>query len=318
MLTPWIKCPDRQATDTWTPERAEVGAALLSAVLAEFPAGTSTIARAVNLRTRSRFRAELEKVAGHVGRPWHQIMLANISYDLAMHTIGCSTAALAGPSGPVLVRNLDWWPEPELVAAAEAVWDEGSFRATWPGFSGVVTGMSRRGFAVAINAVGCSEKPGFLGWPVLLFLRVVLDEARDFQDAVDRLTRQRLIAPVLFTVVGRENDERVVIERTPRRARLRRPEGSKPLIATNDYRVMESNGVEDHHIDLYTTACGRFQRLSRRAEALTPAQIEDPEALLPILYDAGVFQTITVQNVIACPATGYAGAWVPRRWTETW
>jgi len=315
MTTPWSLCPKYDASHPWTPERVEVGGALLSAVLEEFPSGSAVMADVANLRTGGRFKAELREAALHVGCTWRDVMLANISYDLAMYTIGCSTAALAGPEGPVLVRNLDWWPERELVAASEAVWDDGTLRATWPGFSGVVTGMSRRGFAVAINAVGCTERAALTGWPVLLYLRAVLDEASDFHDAVERLATQKLAAPALLTVVGRTNDERVVIERTPRRAKLRRPEGHAPLVTTNDYRLMAKPEHEDEDVlTLYATACSRFEAMTRYASELTPEEVLDDEALLTMLHDPRIMQDITVQHVIARPSTGEGSVWAPRMW----
>ncbi|MFM9960453.1 MAG: hypothetical protein ACKV2Q_04425 [Planctomycetaceae bacterium] len=55
--------------------------------------------------------------------------------------------------------------------------------AGWPGAVGIVSGLSARGFAVALNAVGGGSD--MLGYPVLLHLRRVIEEAPDFDGAVD-------------------------------------------------------------------------------------------------------------------------------------
>src|SRR6185436_13361526 len=106
--------------------------------------------------------------------------------------------------------------------------------AGWPGAAGVVTGMSARGFAVVLNAVIGPEGHSRLGYPVLLHLRRVLEDAPDFDTARRWLCDQRLTVSALFTLVGRENDQRVVIERTPTRHAERWSCGNQPLITTND------------------------------------------------------------------------------------
>jgi hypothetical protein len=286
------------------------GERLLDAVLEEFPSGSSVAAEWARLRTGWRFQAELVEASRRVGRSWREVMLANVSYDLALIAIGCSTAAVATAEGPVLARNLDWWPERELIEAAEVVDTGDQVRATWPGFVGAVTGMSRRGFALAINAVTCDERAGLRGYPILLFLRRVLDEARGFAHALEMLTRQRLAASALLTLVGTRNEERVVVERTPSKAVLRWPEGDAPLVATNDYRAMDASGQPVGH-DLYATSCGRFEALSERLRELDPGRAHGDAELVAALRDRRVLQDITVQHVVARPSAGVARAWVP-------
>lgn len=309
----WRKLDEVTDHTAWSPTRVRHADALLGAVLEEFPSGVASIADAVRIRTRGRFHEELVDSAERVGRSWRALMLANVSYDLAMVTLGCSTMALAGPSGPVLARNLDWWPERELIEAAESRrTSRGGFMATWPGFCGVVTGMSDRGFAFALNAVSCRERARLTGYPVLLFLRTVFEDARDFDDALARMTRQRIAAPALFSLVGTRNEERAIIERTPTRAVVRRPQGNEPLIATNDYRALQLSGAsQEAEHSLYTSACGRFDALTQRASACAQAEVDRDGALLELLRDPRVLQGITVQQVVMRPAQQIANAWVP-------
>ena len=296
--------------EQWSQGRARAGEQLLGAVLREFPTGSAVAAEWARWRTGWRFQRDLVAAAGRVGRPWRDVMLANVSYDLALIAIGCSTAAVATADGPLLARNLDWWPERELMGAAEVIDTGDQVRATWPGFVGVVTGMSRRGFALAINAVTCEERPGPRGYPILLFLRRVLDDARDFAHALEMLTTQRLAASALITLVGTRNSERVVIERTPRRAFPRWAEGDAPLVATNDYRLFDAAAEVGAHT-LYETSCGRHDALLERVGALEPGARHADAALMSALRDRRVLQDITVQHVIARPSLGLARAWVP-------
>ena len=113
-------------------------------------------------------------------------MLANISYDLVLAYFGCSTVALPTPSGPVVARNMDWWPEDILAQCSYLIrcFRGSTFHfanAGWPGAIGVVTGLSARGFAVVLNAVLSPEGICKTGYPVLLHLRRVLEDAPSFE-----------------------------------------------------------------------------------------------------------------------------------------
>jgi hypothetical protein len=159
----------------------------------------------------------------------------------------------------------------------------------------------------------CTEGRRWLGYPVLLHLRRVLEDAVDFDDALRMLTRQRLAAPALFTLAGSRNDQRVVIERTPRRHALRRPRGDEALLVTNDYRILTDAQGQAPGDVLLRTACPRYDRLSRlTARHRTDEEVADA-ALLYALSDAGVIQEITAQHVIMRPRAGEMRLLVPRR-----
>src|SRR5262245_49962634 len=93
------------------PEAFAAGRRLLDSVMSLFPPNLALLADAVRLRTRGRFHDEASAIAAHVGANWRDVVLANISYDLVVSRLGCSTVALATKDGPVVARNMDWWPE---------------------------------------------------------------------------------------------------------------------------------------------------------------------------------------------------------------
>ena len=174
---------------------------------------------------------------------WRSVVLSNVSYDIVLAIIGCSTVAIATSEGPVLARNLYWWPEDLLARATYLIrYDSGqeirTTTASWPGAIGVVTGMSPRGFAIELNDVLNPEGIHKTGCPVLLHILRVLEYARDFDHALDRLRRIKLAAGGLFTLVGTQNDQSVVIEHSPTKCAVRKVEGQAALMATNDYRQL--------------------------------------------------------------------------------
>jgi len=326
-MPPWVESPaldidlDRPAAHRYAdmPQDAiDMGRQLLDAIMAEIPDTARLLADAVRLRTGNRFHADTQALADLVARDWRSVILANISYDLAMLTVGCSTIALPTSDGPVLARNMDWFPEVILARTSYLLrfQQRGELEfviAGWPGSIGVVTGLSARGFAVALNAAfHASDGTDKLGYPVLLFLRRILEEARDFDHAVRMLTRQRLASPGLFTLVGSRNDQRVVIERTPRRHALRRPVDGGPLFATNHYRQIDDR-LEPCQNSLPESSCPRYEALERRFAAHAPDGALDDDALLRTLTDPEVIQEITAQHIVMRPRDKTAGMWVPDR-----
>ncbi|VTT96677.1 Peptidase C45 acyl-coenzyme A:6-aminopenicillanic acid acyl-transferase OS=Deinococcus maricopensis (strain DSM 21211 / LMG 22137 / NRRL B-23946 / LB-34) GN=Deima_2897 PE=4 SV=1: AAT [Gemmataceae bacterium] len=220
------------------------------------------------------------------------LLTGNLCYDILAGTVamGCSTLALPGPDGPVLARNMDWFPAEKIAKASCLVAEDFGVSAGFLGGLGAVTGLSKNGFCVCINAAFGGTDPG--GYPMLLFLRHVLDTARNFADALGMVEGERLMSGGLVTVVGTRNDERAVVERMPSKARVRRPNGDEPLVATNHYRELAPP----------TIVCDRYACLAEFAGRRDP---------MDLLTDRRVLQSITAQHVVMCPATQAAAMYVP-------
>jgi hypothetical protein len=325
-MVPWVERPTLDIDLAEPPSRRfaaipteafALGRRLLDAVLREVPRGVRLAADWVRLRTGGRFQAEAVSLARQVNAGWRDVMLANISYDLVLASLGCSTVALPTPGGPVVARNMDWWPEDLLARASYLVRCRraGALQfanAGWPGAIGVVTGLSARGFAVVLNAVLSPEGVRKTGYPVLLHLRRVLEDARDFDDALQMLCRQTLAAPALVTLAGTRNEQRVVVERTPTRHALRWPRGGEPLVATNDYRLLDRPQTHAGP-EIYQTTCSRHDALCRFFAGHRPDHEVEDAALLYILADPTVIQGITAQHIILRPRTREVRLFVPRR-----
>jgi hypothetical protein len=327
-MLPWVERPTLQLDLTLPPdqryaqvppEAVRAGRTLLAAIMREIPASAKLLADLVRLRTSNRFHAEAVGLARHVGADWREIVLANISYDLLLSSLGCSTVALPTPRGPVLARNMDWWPEDLLAQASYLVYcrrgNEFVFaNAGWPGSIGIVSGLSARGFAVVLNAVLSPDPPSKLGYPALLHLRRVLEDARDFNDALRMVTD--LPVGGLITLVGTENNQRVVVERTPKRHALRWPKGDEPLVVTNDYRLLARPESRDE-LETCRTTCSRYDACSEFFSSHTADRDVDDTELLYRLSDPRVIQTITAQHVILRPREQSARLFVPRRLVES-
>ena len=293
--------------------------ALLSAILAQIPMTARPLADAVRVRTGNRFHPSACALAELHGLSWRDVMLANVSYDLFLASLGCSTVALPTPAGPVVARNMDWMPEGLLARASYLLRyvRNGTLayaHAAWPASIGVVSGLSAHGFAVIVNAVRSPEGVNLSGYPVLLFLRRVLEDAADFRAALKLLTAQTLAMSALITLVGSENDERVVIERSPAKHALRWGQPGQALMTTNHYRALYPLHPLDAGIP-YPEGCPRFNRLCRLLEHYdeTAAAAAGDEQLLRILSDPEVIQEITAQHIIIRPRQRELKLFAPSR-----
>lgn len=290
---------------------------LLGEIVSEIPAGYDVVGDLLRMRTGGRFHAEIRAFANLVDQDWRKVAIANVSYDLMIMQLGCSTISIPTPDGPVIARNMDWFPERALAQASCLVHYRKNERAAftnagWPGFSGVVTGQSANGFAVILNAVMGNEPSCKTGYPMLLLLRRVLEEARGFEDALKMLRDTKLIAPGLLTLVGTENDERVVIERSPRRHALRWAKPDEVLVTTNDYRMLENQRDTMASLEIYETTCHRYDYI-RDYFARTGTQRDlGDEELLYLLSEPNVAQSITAQHVLLRPRQGSVRLFVPR------
>ncbi len=326
MPLPWVErpcidldlgVPVENRYDHVPPSVFEEGRRLVDAIMSEVPPRFGFIADLIRFRTGGRFHSEAISLARKGGTDWRSVIIGNVSYDLATAFLGCSTAAIPTPHGPVVARNMDWWPEDILAQTSYLIraFRDGELayaNAGWPGSIGVVTGLSGRGFGVVLNAVGDVARYDKLGYPVLLHIRRVLEDAAGFQEAVSSLSQQRLMVPGLLTVVGTHNDERVVVERSPRGCALRWGEADQALIATNDYRSLFADESGDWS-ELEEMCCPRYEALSASLRNRPVDGMPDDAELLYRLTDANVIQDITAQHVIMHPRSRTIRLYVPRR-----
>jgi acid ceramidase len=132
-------------------------------------------------------------------------------------------------------------------------------------------------------------------------LRQVLETARNYSEALRRLSETPIPCDCLLLLSGIRHGELAVIERTPTRSAI--CTGSSVFV-TNDYLSLATHGGNAG--DLAATSCGRRERI----EALVRAQVPlDAASCLAYLSDESVKMQITMQQMVFCAATGdYATA----------
>lgn len=271
------------------------------------------IAHMIAEKTGKRFQDEVEALGSKLGISWEAILLANVSYDLEVMLMGCSTAAIPTPEGPVLARNLDWDFQDFLGRGSYLMryMRKGKpeyMSAGWAGAVGAVTGMSPKGFSLALNCVIGPEKVDITqGYPVLLFLRRVLEDAGSFEEAVTMVSTEHLMAPGLITIVGTNNDQRVCVERSQTSHFQRWAEPEKVLCTTNNYiKLFDGKDFADM-LD------GRLDAMKDLTKHMDGHSDVEDETILSILTNPDVIQENTAQHVISRPSTQTMKVWCPSK-----
>jgi acid ceramidase len=262
--------------------------------------------------------AEIDDIAEGLRVPAREVVLANAAYDIA--GVGCSTIVAATADGPLHARNLDWtFPrnllKKHLTVARMRNGPHGDYAlVTWPGMFGALTGIAPGRFSITVNFVQHDEDSGLLQlakraigghWPVAWVVRRALDEAKNFKAAVKMIQNEYVLSPVLITVVGTENDERVCIECGCDDYALRRPGADGPLIVTNHYQTDE---LEEHNVDLdELDTCERYAALE---ELLAGKKVTSRGALAALSND-DVISSDTQHQVVMEPASGRLTVRIP-------
>jgi hypothetical protein len=204
------------------------------------------------VRQRNPYLGEIDRIAGALGKPG--VHLLNLSYEWA-----CTTGATGDRphDGMRMLRVLDW-PMPglgrNLVVArhpgAHGPW----LNVTWPGFTGVLTGMAPGRFAAAFNQPPLRKRTPFLAtdWiadrigvarsralPPAHLLRRVFESCATYDDAKRMLAETPICLPAFFVLAGTRDEEAAVIERLETRACLH----EAPVAISNHWLGMELGGM---------------------------------------------------------------------------
>jgi hypothetical protein len=220
---------------------------------------------------------EISEVARVLDRPGAYFFSVNYEW-------GCTCRVAPSPDNASarLIRVLDW-KTPGLganVLAARVTARAGSYvTLTWPGYTGVLTGVAPNRFAAALNQAPMRKALGFyyFDWaanrrrvwkmphptPAHL-LRRVFDEAETFADAKGLLEKEPISTPAIFSLAGLKPSETAVIERTETEARV----FTGSHVAANHWQAHDWQGHE-RGIDSSGRAC-RMHRVAPEFDAEFP------------------------------------------------
>lgn len=197
-------------------------------------------------RTANPYLYEIESFADIVEKPG--VVALNLSYEW-----GCTGGAYRTGETISMLRVLDW-PFPSLGREAMIVLQSSKagdfYNITWPGVSGVFTGMAPGRFCAALhqapsrmhglgfagdwlkNKMLAAKEPGL---PPSHLLRQVFEQAKTYEEARKMLCEGRLAVPAIFVLTGTRLGEGCVIERLENTAEVQEMGARQQLPAANHF-----------------------------------------------------------------------------------
>jgi len=241
---------------------------------------------------------EIQSIAKQCGILEEEVLLSNLYYDAFKVVMGCTAFAIDTNDGPIHARNLDWWTKNNLLCRNTAICHylpgngKQEFKTVaWPGYAAALSGMAPGKFSITLNAV-LSDEEAKLTKSISFLIRSVLSSAPSYEAAVDILAQQEIVCDCLLLVCGAKTGEMCVIERTPTRHAIRKPENGFIVVA-NNYKSMDVDLNKEEN-EIQSTSCSRFSSAMNSVGTLSPENAADS---FEILSDARIKMDITVQQM---------------------
>ena len=240
--------------------------------------------------------------------------------------VGCTSFASWGSGtadGNLLIgRNFDFYMGEEFARNKLVMFEKPDtgyayVSVTWPGMTGVLSGMNVEGLTVTINASKL-ETPSMSATPISILTKEILQYASDIDEAV-RIAASRQTFVSESILIGSAKDGRAaIIEKTPSEMAVYDPASGNPdvhhIICTNHYQstIFRDNPVNQDNIRM-SDSMWRFRRVEQlldSARALTPEKavqiLRDKKGLdgeeIGYCNELAINQLLAMHSVVFSPA----------------
>ena len=157
--------------------------------------------------------------------------------------VGCSSFATWGDmseNGQLIIgRNFDFWVGDDFARNKTILFisPESGYKyasVSWPGMTGVVSGMNEKGLTVTINAAK-GAIPTSSALPISLLAKEILLYAKNIDEACEIASRNSLFVSESLLIGSLEDGRAAIIEKTPNDISIFDPRGSH-VICTNHFQ----------------------------------------------------------------------------------
>ena len=162
---------------------------------------------------------EIMGISNYLGIEANRLVLMQLMYEMC----ACCTTVIINDEIPILFRTMDW----DLTLLKEITINVNFFKdgiklftcSTWAGYLGIFTGMKENwGIAVNYRRTGNNFMSNIsnviLGsWPIGALVRDALENAETYEVAKQLLSNSKLISPVYFCLVGKEQGIVIIRDR---------------------------------------------------------------------------------------------------------
>jgi hypothetical protein len=230
-----------------------------------------------------------------IGNPYERQLNYHAAHDIG-HTmqeymlVGCSSFAAWGSrsadSTLIIGRNFDFWVGDDFarnkIVAFYAPEKGHKFASvTWPGMTGVLSGMNDKGLTVTINAAKGSP-PISSAMPISLLAREILQYAATIDEAMAIAESRNTFVSESLLIGSAVDGRAAVIEKSPRQTALYLPDGEY-LICTNHYQS-PTFAADKYNVENIATSDSPY-RFRRIEELMTAIGTIEPAGAAAILRD---------------------------------
>lgn len=192
--------------------------------------------------------------------------------------VGCSSFAawdeMSEDNELIIGRNFDFWVGDDFARNRMILFvtpDSGYRYASvsWPGMTGVVSGMNEKGLTITINASKGSI-PTSSALPISLLAKQILLYAKNIDEACEIASEHSLFVSESLLIGSAEDGRAAIIEKTPEKLGLYDPRGTS-VICTNHFQsdIYKDDRFNVRNIE-ESDSKYRFDRLRELVHAASP------------------------------------------------
>ncbi|NDV65506.1 choloylglycine hydrolase [Bacteroides sp. 224] len=231
-----------------------------------------------------------------IGTPYERQLNYHAAHDLghAMQDymlVGCSSFASWGEhsadSSLIIGRNFDFYVGDNFAHNKQVAFYNPSsgykfVSVSWPGMTGVLSGMNEYGLTVTINAAK-SAMPTSSATPISVLTREILQYATNIEEAYAIASQRKTFVAESILVGSAKDGKAAIIEKSPDKIALFTGNGDTQLICTNHYQSDIFN-EDKRHLENIETSDSPY-RFARLAELLNRNNPIDYTKAASILRD---------------------------------
>lgn len=274
------------------------------------------------------------------GTPYERQMQYHSAHDIGhvmqdYMLVACTSFAAWGTqsadSSLIIARNFDFYMGEDFARNKLVLFEKPDsgyafVSVTWPGMTGVLSGMNTEGLTVTINAAKL-ETPGMSATPISILAKRILQYASTIDEAYRIAGEYRTFVSESL-LVGSANDGRAaIIEKTPSEMDIFDPARSDSSVThvtcTNHYQsdLFRDNPVNQDNIKMSDSMC-RFRRVEELLDSVGRVDTGNAALILRDMRgeggaDIGYCNDLAINQLLAMHSVIFRPA-ERKIWVSTW
>lgn len=261
----------------------------------------------------------------------HDIGHVMQDYMLVACTSFAAWGAQSADSSLIIARNFDFYMGEDFARNKLVLFEKPDsgyafVSVTWPGMTGVLSGMNTEGLTVTINAAKL-ETPGMSATPISILAKRILQYASTIDEAYRIAGEYRTFVSESL-LIGSANDGRAaIIEKTPSEMDIFDPARSDSSVThvtcTNHYQsdLFRDNPVNQDNIKMSDSMC-RFRRVEELLDSVGRVDTGNAALILRDMRgeggaDIGYCNDLAINQLLAMHSVIFRPA-ERKIWVSTW